>query len=189
MVDYHSSLREDLKDLKELDFYSSDSGTVFCHNLEDGMTDMFRLCDAIYSEPSWVYGYKIFGARAGKNDGIYKKYLAGMKSVLDELKKPAFIVMGKQAVKVLNPDWVKEIQFIGGNHKIGESAMLMVFNHEAIDAENTHDVQRFVCDRFNTILDFNCGYGSICQGAKRFICSDINRKCVYYVANKYLGAI
>lgn len=187
MSDYHSSLKDDIKELKELDYYLGVKGVVFCHNLEQGMNERFKDVDAIYSEPSWVYGYKIFGKRAGQ-EGVYKRYLAGMKSVVDAVKKPTFLVMGKQAIKALKPHIVKDVKFIGGSHTLGD-AVLMIFNHEYIDAETTIEIQKFVCDKFNTILDFNCGYGSICQSAKRFICSDINKKCVYYIANKYLGAV
>ena len=43
----------------------------------------------------------------------------------------------------------------------------------------------------NKIYDFSCGCGNLAHGAvqknKNFVCSDINKKCIFYIAKNIMN--
>lgn len=186
---YHSALKDDLKIEGELDYYESNGSVVLCYDLTTGIHPSFRSADVIYSEPSWKDGYEKFQDRAGSlSDKSYYGFLAyidSIKKVIEELKIPAYIIMGKHMQKRLNPDHVMDIMLHSYKSVLG------VWNAELPEVKTNQDVLKFISEKYFCALDFSCGYGNTAvamlgQG-KQFICSDINKKCVYYIATEIMG--
>jgi len=200
MTDYHSALKPELE-LPEMVGYEAGGSVVFAHDIVRGGHIHFENADAIYSEPSWRDGYGKFRSRAGIEDGDYKAYLAAMRRVIVRLAVPTYMVIGKHMVRALKPAETWPIELRGYPAVLGvwntainvpEIDALAANLHPLLGAVTPAIVVHYVCQRHDMILDFNCGYGNLAAAAlehgKRFICSDINRKCVYYVATRYMGA-
>ena len=60
-----------------------------------------------------------------------------------------------------------------------------------MDVKTNEEALEHVVGMYGNILDFSCGYGNLAKSAighgKRFICSDLNARCVYYIAKTYMG--
>jgi len=189
MTDYHSALKPELE-LPEMVGYEAGGSVVFAHDITRGGCIHFENADAIYSEPSWRDGYGKFRDRAGADTGDYKAYLAALLRIIEALQVPTYMIIGKHMVRDLMPDASGAIKPLTLH---GYPALLALWNATVEEKLPTpRHVIDYVCQRHDVILDFNCGYGNLVAGAlkygKRFICSDINRKCVYYVATRYMGA-
>lgn len=180
--DYHSALSTEKTDLKELDYFTSGGSTVLCHDLNNiaNIPAIFYKCDAIYSEIAWRAGYNEFIKRADKSAQGYNYYLISMREIIKLFKKPAFIVGGRHALKLLKPDHYSQ------NKLHGVDAILMIWNHYNIHAKDNASIISYIAKKYETILDFSCGYGCNLHAFRHFIASDINRRCVYYIAKKYL---
>ena len=72
-------------------------------------------------------------------------------------------------------------------------AVLAIWNAPKLEEPfvDNFDVSKIICKKYNKILNFCCGYGLTARDAleagKRFICSDVNPRCVYYIATQYMG--
>jgi hypothetical protein len=194
-IPYHSALQDDL-DLPELSFYESAGSTVFQHDLTAEIPEIFRTVDVIYSEPAWRAGYEVFQERSKPTTvSTFKVYLEAIKKFIATLNKPTFMIIGKHMLKALMPnDGYYEIMLnkweaILGLWNIDEVTF------DALNMEggliNNNNVIDFVVTRYNIIGDFSCGYGNVAASAvkngKKFVCSDLNAKCVYYIAKNYMG--
>jgi hypothetical protein len=184
---YHSALHEDLA-LPELSFFESNGSMVFQHDLTASIPEIFKTADAIYSEPSWQAGYEIFQDRARAGNSTFKGYLEAIKSLIKSLNKPTFMVIGKHMLKALEPSGYTNIKLNKWD------AILGLWNEDWVvptSIKTNLDVIDFVVSRYSIIGDFSCGYGNVAAGAikkgKKFVCSDLNAKCVYYVAKNYMG--
>jgi hypothetical protein len=188
-IPYHSALKDDLKIDGELDHYESGGSIVFCRDLTAGTHPTFRSADVIYSEPSWKDGYKKFQARAGSlSDGSYYgflTYIENIKKVIEELKIPSYLIMSKHMQKRLNPDFVMDVVLHSYKSVLG------VWNAELPEVKTNQDVLKLISEKYSCALDFSCGYGNTAKAmlgrGKQFICSDVNKKCVFYVATELMG--
>lgn len=178
---YHSAFRDETFGLGELEAFSSGSSEVFRHSVCDGVREEFRRCDCIYVEPAWQCGYRVFQERAGSKSPDFAAYLHSIRRVVEELKKPTFLVGGKHMRGRLAPHTAGEVELNGF------SALLMVWNAELPAAKTVADVQRILASRYACVLDFCCGYGDHLRQFKSFVACDINKKCVYCVATNYMG--
>lgn len=174
----------------ELDEYWANGSVVFACDLTKGMQPRFRRAEAIYSEPAWKDGYAKFIERADADtDPTYAgflRYLHSIRMTVYELGVPAYIIMGKHMVKYLKPEHARSVMLHG------YECLLGVYNTSEISEGRTNDdVLNWVADNYDCVLDFSCGYGNVAQAmserGKHFICSDINPKCVYYVAREIMG--
>jgi hypothetical protein len=146
--------------------------------------------DVIYSEPSWKDGYKVFLSRVGSGAYSWSDYLAylrGISNIVRGLGVPSFLLIGKHMVKHLNPDTVVTLS----HH--GYPSLLGIWNVSGQVPEglaNSGDIVEYVSSKYAKVWDFCCGYGNIAQAmrskGKQFVCSDINKKCLYYIADKLL---
>lgn len=171
--------------------YEKNGCIVLQHDISKGMSEDFKKCDCIYSEPAWQAGYEKFVEKSGVECLTYNDYLRNIKETVRSLGKPAFIMMGKQMVKRLDPDFTIEIglcEYDGGKCFIG------VYNaeiKEGYEIKTNHEMMDYVVENYNNILDFSCGYGSVVKRAyesgKKFIASDICLDCIGYIAENYLG--
>lgn len=187
---YHSALHDELDVQGELQEYLADGSIVFAHDLTKGVDQRFALAEAIYSEPAWKDGYGKFIERAGVDSDPtyagYLRYLYAIRSTIRELGVPAYIIMGKHMIKYLQPECTRPVMLHGYECLLGSYNTVYVPN-----AHTNDDVLAFVAKYYDNVLDFSCGYGNTARAVKasgrRFICSDINPKCVYYVAREVMG--
>jgi len=192
--DYHTALKKEVgvkndEIGKSLDFFESGGNVVFCWDLTKGMNEHFLKADAVYSEISWKVGYDVFAERAGKVAGVdeWVDYLVKVREVIDSLGVPAFVTGGKAMEKFFRPCGVHKIKL----HDY--DSFLFLFNGASVpdSVVDNDDVIDFVVKKYGVVLDFSCGYGNLAKVAllngKRFVCSDINGKCVYYLAKSLLN--
>jgi hypothetical protein len=179
---YHSALTQPLDATREIDSYTCERGQVFAWDITHGPAAVFWDADAIYAEPAWRDGYNKFLERAGKTGSSgFPDYLAAIRDTVIALGKPAFIVAGKHMLSRLAPELTIPVTLHG------YGAYAAIWRAEAPDGiTDTDSLLAYVCERYETILDFSCGYGNVARAARRCILSDINRHCVYVTA-KALG--
>lgn len=181
---YHSALKDDLKIDRELEYYEAAGSIALHHNIEDGPHHKFSQADVIYAEPAWRDGYEKFMRRAGAN-GSFKSYLSWISNVILALEIPAYVVMGSHMKKQLAPDITMPIKLHG------YKCLLGIWKADEIEAITNYDAVNQIAERYSCILDFCCGYGNTAIAAKRhnkrFICSDVNGKCIYYIAKELMG--
>ncbi len=179
---YHSALSQELDVKKELDRFTDGNSIVFAHDINKGITKDFLDCDCVYSELAWNKGYESFQKRAGKEDFLsYKDYLLNIQKILIDLNKPSYIIGGKHMLKTINPHHYSTIILNGFE------AVLMVWNTGIILSKNTNELLKELSFKYNKVLDFCVGYGNHLSMFKSFVASDINKKCVYFVAKSQLG--
>ena len=183
-IDYHSVYFRELE-LGELSYFDNNGSIAMQHDISFDIPDEFRNAQCIYSEPAWHYGYDEFRKRAGLDESSYDFYLSNILRIIYELNIPSFIVMGKRMAKKLRPEKLGDVYLHSYKSIQG------CWNCEPINCSNNFDLASKVANRFDNILDFSCGYGIIARELykknKKFICSDINKKCVYYIANNFMG--
>jgi hypothetical protein len=181
---YHSALKDDLEIDHELDYYESGGSISIKHNIEDGPHHVFSRADVIYAEPAWRDGYEKFMLRAGAT-GDFKKYLVCISNVILALDIAAYIVMGRHMKRQLAPDLTMPIKLHG------YKCLLGIWKADAIEAKTNYDAVNHIASEYSCMLDFCCGYGNTAVAAKnhnkRFVCSDVNRKCIYYIAMELMG--
>lgn len=179
---YHSALKPGLDIKRGIDEFHADGSVVFAWDVTLGAHPYFWMADALYTEPSWRDGYEKFLSRAAQEgSSSFSEYLAALKNVIATLKIPSYVVMGKHMVRALDPPQAASVRVHGYGALVG-AWNVSVPHVEALDA-----LVKFVCETHRTVLDPCCGYGSVAAVAERFVCSDINRRCVYYVAKTYMG--
>lgn len=197
MIPYNSALKNGGEGIEvdgELSFYESEVGVTFQHDLSEGFHEQFSRADVIFSGLSWRAGYRAFAQRAGvEAEGPHGDYLQAVQNTIDMLDVPAFIIIGRHALNVLDPDQMFDIAITEGN-TIVPGAVLMVFNADLVGVPKTSgEMLKMVAasPKWDTLLDFSCGFGEVARAAlaagKRFVCSDINAKCIYYIAQTMMG--
>lgn len=181
---YHSALKDDLKIDRELKYYESGGSIALQHNLEAGPHHKFGHADVIYAEPAWRDGYEKFMRRAGVK-GDFNAYLAAINNIILGLDIPAYIVMGAHMKKQIAPDLTMPIKLHG------YKCLLGIWRADEIDAITNYDAVNQIAEKYSCILDFCCGYGNTAIAAKghgkRFVCSDVNGKCIYYIAKELMS--
>lgn len=183
-MEYHSALRDELEVNGELKEFRNGESVVFEWDLTHGMHPYFREAQALYSEPSWRHGYPKFLARANREgSSVFSEYLVALKGLVHALQIPAYIFMGKHMLQALDPPFVLPVRKDAFDALAGvwyASPLPKTIDH--VDA-----LLGYVCSQYRVILDPSCGYGNVAAAAREFVCSDINRHCVYYVAKTHMG--
>lgn len=170
---------------------------VFVRDITVGIPSEYQRCDVLYSEPSWLKGYSIFQERAfgfepmdlDSNLSAYKRYLGSISKVIGETKLPTVLICGKQALKKL-PVHDSELRVRLNGH--WEQAYAWGLDISGFDVRTNEDLIRCLARQFHCVGDFSCGYGVAGRvfkdHGKHFVMSDINEKCITYVAMSVLGA-
>ena len=189
-VIYHTALKPELEISEKLDFFQNDGNVVLKHDITTGPHKYLFKCDVIYSEPAWLAGYQLFLNRAGAKHSQYYEFIQIMSEMPDILKIPYFLIIGKHVFnKFNNYDLIKNITLNGSK------AFLIGYNLYGIkiqikDNMTNYEFIQLLSQYYNCVGDFCCGYGNsgrIFKGnRKHFILSDINGKCIYYVAKELM---
>lgn len=191
---YHSALKKQLIINNELTEYSKAKSYVFQWDLTKGIPDIYKQCDLIYVEPSWSQGYDIFQKRC--NDSIdrsnYLDYMIEISRYVNSALHPVYIILEKK-IQYLFKQPSEKILVNLHNYK----SDLLIFNDNLnIDNLNitnltNYNIINILAEKYNLVGDFCCGYGNTAkvfrEHNKNFICSDINAKCVYYIAKELMG--
>lgn len=191
---YHSALKNIKTEIinNEIDCYSNKDGIVFARDIcsEYSIVDISGM-DFIYSEPAWRTGYKIFIERAGQRmqDDSYRNYLDHIKKLISRYNLPTYILMGYRMKKYLNPERCIDTNV----HDM--KAFIGIWNSdiEIVPSRNNLEFLESIFHRYNCVYDFSCGYGNTARIAlrlgKKFMCSDINKQCIYYIAKNIMGMV
>jgi hypothetical protein len=179
---YHSGLKDELILSTNLNYYKHKSNVVFIHDIDNGLPKEYNICDVLYCDPPWLSGYEKFMNRAGKKEISYKKYIYSLSKIIENNTKPLWLIIGKYTTKRL-PKYHRI-------HKIKlhnqESSLLGWNDSNNYSFKNNFDFLNELAKIYNCIGDFNCGYGNsgriFKENGKNFVMSDINGKCVFYIA-------
>jgi len=163
--------------------------TAIKHDIIAGLPREFRQCEFIYSEPSWRNGYKKYQERANPERSEWREYL---KSLCTMSGKPTYLIMGKEAERYIHDDTKgnyikKQIVF---NHVVGSfQAVLYILNTRVIPViKTTIELMEYLFEVCDIGGDPCCGYGLLGRFAiknnKKAILSDIDGKCIGYIAAK-----
>jgi len=172
-------LKPELEIHRELSWFQCNRGIAFEWDITKGIHFLFWRAEALYTEPAWRDGYSRFLDRAGAAESTFGQYLYSLRKTIEIMRIPAYVVMGKHMLKMLSPPETSPVRIHG------YSALVGTWNAKVPPPGTTDDILKFVCERYETILDPCCGYGNVARAAKRFICSDINRKCIYYISEHH----
>lgn len=188
MIPIHSFRREEIAQRTGVTRSSAGGSVVFVHDVRHGLTYDYDLCDLIYSEVSWMKGYEIFKGRAEKDSGTFKDYQRAIARIISQATCPVILVCGKQTLKSL-PYHQSELRIKLNGY--WEMAYGWGIDISGISAGTNEDLLYYLAKAYNTVGDFSCGYGvsggifKIC--GKKFVMSDINEKCVTYIAENILN--
>ena len=168
--------------------YDNLGNVVFRHDITIGIHPLFKGANVIYIEPPWKDGYEEFNGRAGINTALsYNDYLETIKKVIIELNKPSVCIMGKHMQQTLSPDLVIDIKL----HNYKCLAGLWKIELGSDNPKDSYSLIEILASKYNRVLDFCCGYGNtgliFKDHGKRFIMSDLNGRCVAYVATEIMG--
>ncbi len=182
-MDYYS-FRNDYKNTNnELFYYKHNSNIIFKHDLTAGIPKIYNKCDLLYTEPSWLVGYKIFCKRANMVPyGDYKKYIS-MLSNLTYGKKTIVMIIGKSAIKNMNQNYSK-IRVKMNNY--WETAYGWNIDLSKYNESKSFEFIKQLSNDYNNVGDFCCGFGNtgriFKENGKNFIMSDISGEVVYKTA-------
>jgi hypothetical protein len=184
---YHSGLRDPVNS-PLLNQARHPQGVAFVHDLltAPALPAEFAECDVLYADLPWRNGFSEFNRRAGVNDDrTYSEFLKTVARLLEDERRPVFLLTGKHALRQLPPpDFTRAVRMFQF------SALAVVYN-----ATPTHRSLRWttataLLDQLGglhrSVGDFCCGYGSsvraFAEAGRRFVASDFNPRCVGYIA-------
>lgn len=188
--EYYSFRNKPRETKKSIDRFESKGNIVFKHDLTLGIPNEYSKCDLIYCEPSWMKGYEIFSERAEKKAiGDYNRYLEVL-SQITYLKKPIAMILGKSALKKMNPNYISEVRIkLNGSPETiyGWNIDFAKYNAKGI---TSFELAKRLSQDYNCVGDMSCGYGNVGkafkENNKNFVMSDISGKSVYEVAEKIM---
>jgi hypothetical protein len=173
--------------LAETDFAESPRGMVFAHNLFDPLpaarAEAVRRMECVYSEIPWPAGDVTFYQRAGLPQRPHAAYVAAAKALIDGLKKPSFIIAAKRDAMILATDEVRLVTLRGRPACL---AIAYAGERPPRAAVDTADILAWLAGAYRSVYDFSCGYGAGLKPFAAFVGSDIDRRCLTYVAQELL---
>ena len=163
-----------------------DGNVVFVHDITEGLPLEYWRCDLIYSEPSWMLGYPLFMERAGTT-GSFQEYRAAIAYIIGIMEIPVVLFCGKQSLRKF-PTHDSECTAKLNGYK--ETAYAWRADISGYNVKDNEGLLECLANNFNRVGDFSCGYGvagrAFKRNGKNFVASDINEKCVTYVARNVL---
>lgn len=183
---YHSALQEELSIKNEILMCKNNGDIVRKVDICNGLHKDFESCDVLYSEPAWLDGYQKFMERSN-SQSTYKNYLSALCEIIESTSSPIWLVIGKHAhKKLLTPDRIERVKI----HNYWTT--LLGWNDDNEYSFNTnYDFINQIAERYERTGDFCCGYGNtgkiFKEHGKGFVMSDINGKCIYYIAKELMG--
>jgi hypothetical protein len=162
--------------------YQNNGNAVLQHDICGDIPKIFFGADVVFSVMAWRAGYKHFIENTIAKESTFIEYCEGMRRTIEELNKPSFVISNKTFVKNLGSQRIEPIRF----DRFNSDDVCAIWNYKGDIPSTTTELMRFIGDRYDTVLDFCCGYGEIAHYSKHFILSDINTGCLDYVKEEYL---
>ncbi|MBN1989408.1 MAG: hypothetical protein JW783_08435 [Bacteroidales bacterium] len=185
---YHSALKPELKELGSINFFESNGNKVFTADIATQGVPLchYSDCDVFYSEPAWRDGYDKFATRANSQHSSYVAYVMNMARFVAHADKPVYMVLGTHVISEFpSPSFVQKIKLHG------YTTNLCVWNGPRLNCETNYDAIAELAKIYSRVGDFNAGYGNTARiflaAGKKFVCSDLNPKCVFFIAKTYMG--
>ena len=183
--DYHSAFYPE-QPAPERHGYYSPRGIALAHDLTSGpLPKEYGRCDVLYTDPPWRSGYDEFALRAGV---LVPSYHDFMDALVDAIPPgiPAVVVTGLHAAMHFGTEYRPFRVRLNEHEAIAYSRGVDV--PEGMTAEQ---LGRTLADRYQCVGDPCCGYGNTArwfvQAGKRFVVSDINPRCIGYIAEHEKG--
>lgn len=181
---YHSALKAEQYTEKDIVRMSMNGNTVFVHDITEGLPEEFDVCDILYSEPSWLDGYVKFLERAEKPfSSTYGVYIQSLWKIIERRKTPVVLLTGKHAIGSLPPyDSTTRVKL----HGYMTDYYAWGLDISRVRPKNGYELIGWLSERYGCVGDFCCGYGNtgriFQERGKHWVMSDINAKCVTYIA-------
>lgn len=183
--DYHSAHYPE-RDAAARHGYSSLRGVAFVHDVADGPLPVdYRRCDVFYTDPPWQSGYDEFASRAGVLAPPYPVFMEALVASIPP-GVPAVFVTGKHAARYF-PDHYLRFPARLNEH----AAVAYAYGLDFTGLTVAEDIGRHLAAQYQCVGDPCCGYGNAArwfvQAGKRFVISDINPRCIGYIAEHEKG--
>lgn len=182
---YHTALRPPEVAPERVYRWERRGSKAFVHNVHLGLPLDFYGVDVIYSEIPWADGYDEFARRAEQPNGSvpdYANWLYRLSGSLMVTNRPWVIVAGRQALRHMACQWWYPVQ-LNGSTAVAIGAGLPEPGENVREAEQ---LIRRLAARFKSIGDPCCGYGRagriFTEHGKPFVMTDINPRCIGYIA-------
>ena len=177
--------------LAEITHAASERGVVFAHAIGTpftaGQAKIISRCACIYCELPWVSGWALFHQRAGVDPvSSYADYIKAVAELLAEFRKPAFIVCSKRSATILSQPPLRPIGLNGGRAWLAVAYVEGGPDLPLRTPASTEELLGWLAGRFPSVYDFGCGYGNALRRFSYFVGSDIDKKCLDYIARELL---
>ena len=177
----HSNLTDDLP----VDRVEVGGNIALRYNIFDPIPKEYEKCDAMFCEPPWRHGFNVFNERVGFAGPTWVDFMNRINTIISETKVPVVITAGKAALRYL-----EGYTAIYPTSLNGANAFLVAWNVTIEDTSSAEAATQEICERFNVIGDWCCGYGRTAhyakEAGKRFVVSDYNAQCIGYIANRIM---
>lgn len=183
MIRYHSAMKRYggiAKTNSEINhsIFEKDGNYVLQHDISaKNIPDVFCKANAVFSVMSWRMGYKHFTQNTIAEKSTFDEYCAGISRTITRLKIPSFIITNRTFANKLGADRLVPIKF----DRFGSNDLCAVWNYDGKIPETTTELMQWIGQKWDTVLDFCCGYGEITYYVNHAVLSDINTGCLDYV--------
>lgn len=178
--DYHSAHYPE-QEAPTTHGYSSLRGVAVVHDVTDGpLPTHYQECDVFYSDPPWRSGYGEFTSRAGVLAPPYPVFMEALVAAIPH-GIPAVFVTGKHAARHF-PDHYLRFPTQLNEH----GAIAYAYGVDLTGLTTAESIGKHLAARYQCVGDPCCGYGNTArwfvQAGKRFVASDVNPRCIGYIA-------
>lgn len=181
---YHTAIgshKTEVVGAKPVTRWTGPQGVAFVHDASGHFPDEYRACDVLYAEPAWRPGYDFFAKRAGIVPKLaWIDWMSALNANILELGKPAVVMCGKSALKVMQTSKVQPAKLRGTN------AFAAIYGDVGPLPLVDTDIIAKLASRFSMVGDFACGYGrtgrAFVEQGGQFVMSDISAECIGFIA-------
>lgn len=146
----------------------------------------FDSCDVLYADLPWLAGYHGYLDRAGATRRpSFKTFMGAVGSLLSFWSKPAVLVTGAHAKRLLPP----AAQELPVRMPVASRQQAVAYVYGmglTVDWDMTDGLLNRLAHSFTRVGDFCAGYGwaprAFIRAGGTFVASDINPQCVGYIA-------
>jgi len=157
--------------------YAGNFGFLFDLSDSSALLPSFDKPDCLYSELSFIVGYKEFNERT-KTRGSFKDYITGLGKLIWKFNVPVYFIGHKKALQSLKPDRI--IQIKADLPVETFAGYLAIWRDDEINVTSRTETLLYMNEKYHLVYDPCCGYLSIARLMPncKFIFSDVNPKCI-----------
>ena len=178
--DYHSAHYPE-QNIDTRDGYVSPNGIALVHDVTSGpLPSEYRRCDVFYTDPPWKSGYDVFASRVGVLVPTYHDFMEALIAAIPK-DAPAVLVTGRHAAMHFGPEFRPFPVRLNEHDAVAYSRGI-----DASGMTKADEVGDYLAGTYECVGDPCCGYGNAArwfvQAGKRYVVSDINPRCIGYIA-------